>query len=529
MNSIKELPERLQPPSTLKRLFGNVNEQQEMRRKDEVHLRSIIAGKDLEERARLSNIWAPDVVEVLAKKYDEKYAKYSKEEKEYAKQGLETEFGIQFKKKEDASGKLLKQLMKTVAGISKSFEALTEMLSEQAAAIKNIDSAVNSLQDKMLKLASPTTNVSPGDLQPISIPYEGKEYLYYPGAPTGRKLYEKSKTGTAGRIAPKEGQDFAEQVFIETTRIMNEVDKLVPKDTSSSVLTQEPDERIYELEKALEEALKKVLPKILEELDLGGGDGVDIDFGDRRGRGRMGRRGSRMPGSVRRPAGTGAAESVAEKTASKVAAQEVAKAGAESAAEKGTATAASKTALKTVLKKIPLGIGLVFGLGYGAYELLVNKDPTAAALDVASGAASTVPGIGTAASIGIDVAGAAYQIDKEKKKAESGVAPPALPETRYNTTTTAPTLRPTSPSSMGTGQTIIEQNREQQLLQQSVTNNSSVMQGEPVQIINRNTQNIVNNTTPPENMQIHDTDSTYNRLMMQDLEHPSSYGSLNGG
>jgi len=52
------------------------------------------------------------------------------------------------------------------------------------------------------------------------------------------------------------------------------------------------------------------------------------------------------------------------------------------------------------LKKIP-GVGLIAGLGFGAQRLM-SGDWKGALGEVASGAASTIPGIGTAASVAID-------------------------------------------------------------------------------------------------------------------------------
>lgn len=69
---------------------------------------------------------------------------------------------------------------------------------------------------------------------------------------------------------------------------------------------------------------------------------------------------------------------------------------------KTTAKEAAKGIGKSVLKKIPL-IGLIAGLGFGA-QRAYGGDWLGAAGEVASGAAGMIPGIGTAASIGIDTA-----------------------------------------------------------------------------------------------------------------------------
>ena len=63
---------------------------------------------------------------------------------------------------------------------------------------------------------------------------------------------------------------------------------------------------------------------------------------------------------------------------------------------------ASKVVGKSAIKKIPL-IGLGAGILYAGQRALAG-DWAGAGLEMASGLASTVPGLGTAASIGIDAA-----------------------------------------------------------------------------------------------------------------------------
>ena len=70
------------------------------------------------------------------------------------------------------------------------------------------------------------------------------------------------------------------------------------------------------------------------------------------------------------------------------------------AAGKSTAKFAGKAGAKSLLKKIPI-IGLLAGLGFAAGRLM-DGDFLGAGMEVASGAASLVPGFGTAASVAID-------------------------------------------------------------------------------------------------------------------------------
>ena len=116
--------------------------------------------------------------------------------------------------------------------------------------------------------------------------------------------------------------------------------------------------------------------------------------------------------------GGAAATTAVAKGTTKIVADQVVKEGVEAAA-KGTtkvvAKTAGKTLLKSAIKKIPL-IGFVAGLGFGLHKL-AKGDFTGAAMEVASGAMSIVPGIGTAGSVAMDVAIAKKDIDAAKAKA----------------------------------------------------------------------------------------------------------------
>tara|TARA_R110000851_G_C13034836_1_gene561509 strand:- start:651 stop:1472 length:822 start_codon:yes stop_codon:yes gene_type:complete len=102
------------------------------------------------------------------------------------------------------------------------------------------------------------------------------------------------------------------------------------------------------------------------------------------------------------------------------------------AAASGAAKGAGKTASKGItkglgkaaLKKIPL-LGLGAGILFGAQRAL-SGDFVGAAMEVASGAASTVPGLGTAASVGIDAALMAKDMGAFDSKASSPSGPPDM-------------------------------------------------------------------------------------------------------
>jgi len=103
----------------------------------------------------------------------------------------------------------------------------------------------------------------------------------------------------------------------------------------------------------------------------------------------------------------GAIGKVAEKGMSKVSGK---------IATKGAAKIGAKAVGKSLLKKIPI-IGAIAGLGFGAMRAL-QGDFAGAAGEVASGVASTVPGMGTAASFAIDAGLAARDISREGESTE---------------------------------------------------------------------------------------------------------------
>ena len=119
-----------------------------------------------------------------------------------------------------------------------------------------------------------------------------------------------------------------------------------------------------------------------------------------------------------------------EKAATKAGEKGAVKAG-EKVAAKGVAKVGAKAVGKSLLKKIP-GVGLVAG-GLFAAQRAMQGDWTGAGLELASGAAGTIPGVGTAASVGLDAALAARDMGalggtpetRAAEAAQSGQAPKA--------------------------------------------------------------------------------------------------------
>lgn len=124
---------------------------------------------------------------------------------------------------------------------------------------------------------------------------------------------------------------------------------------------------------------------------------------------------NKMPGAnVADDVAKAGAKTVA-KTGVETAGKTVAKTAGKSVA-KTAAKVGGKALLKSAVKKIPI-IGALAGIGF-ALQRAASGDFTGAALEVASGAAGTIPGIGTGASIAIDTALAAKDMGAFDKKPE---------------------------------------------------------------------------------------------------------------
>lgn len=134
-----------------------------------------------------------------------------------------------------------------------------------------------------------------------------------------------------------------------------------------------------------------------------------------------GRRGVRSAGRLAKNA-----KGFGSKFLGKVAGKEGLKAGGKVAAKQGT-KAVAKGVGKALLKKIPL-IGLVAGVGFGI-ERMMRGDWGGGLTEIASGAVSTVPGFGTAASVALDAGLMARDLSDpasmmpQEKLSEGGVIP----------------------------------------------------------------------------------------------------------
>lgn len=111
--------------------------------------------------------------------------------------------------------------------------------------------------------------------------------------------------------------------------------------------------------------------------------------------------------------------------------------GAAKGSGKAIASGATKMLGGTVLKSVPV-IGALAGIGFGMSSLL-KGDPVAAGLHVASGLASVVPGIGTAASVALSGAATARDMGVGKDEKDVSKAIAAMPTTGNKVTEAATT------------------------------------------------------------------------------------------
>ena len=125
------------------------------------------------------------------------------------------------------------------------------------------------------------------------------------------------------------------------------------------------------------------------------------NLGDNMRRGKKKNFFKRMKEKIKKRFGKSAQQKAGEKAAAKTTEKTLAKT-TRKAAGKTAGKAVAKATGKSLLKKIPL-VGLGVGC-YFAWDRIKQGDYAGALGEVASGAAACVPGVGTAVSVGIDVA-----------------------------------------------------------------------------------------------------------------------------
>lgn len=351
-------------------------------------------------------------------------------------------------------------------------------------------------------------------------------------------------------------------------KLLNEFSKLTEpkdksKDNTSSAFTAEQDEQQETLKKALTQALEKIISENPTLLQCSGG-GLFNPFG---------RNPSRVPAP--KPSSPTAIKPVPtnlqvdkngkpltginlerrEAKLAKIAANVTPVAAAGSLGSKtknlikpisaGATKIASKALIKSAIKKIPL-IGLVAGLAF-AGQRAVSGDFTGAALELGSGIAGTLPGLGTATSVGLDATLAAKDAgilnmggETEIKAPIAGsmgggaIADKGIEMSRNNTPAATEIKAPDliARNSVPGGVNIVKGNID--------TKNQLVEQKKIIKNIEKSTDpkkqkpNVINNITNvsqkmPEKIKTGNEENTFNRLIAQDFEHPSMHSNFNMG
>ncbi len=507
-------------------------------------LRKVVAGR----KSLFYNIGATltgsaGFAELISKAFD---AKYNEDEIEDAKRKLEEEFGIKKKepeKKEESFNKeemedLLKKYFDPVnSSVTKLLTAVSKAGQDARSASSNAKLMTDSLIGMIERVSNAVIGGTPKfssnnlNLKPETIvDAEGKEYLYYPGAPVGRQIYEKSKTGTAGRIASKKIQrklkealdimsmtkpqkktNLIKAVDDTTGRIVDEIKQILDESTAvrksqlqelfeklsnrsndnaeTSVMKTEEDEMRNMLKKTMKDALREFFN---ENPDLLKADTSIIPLGFPGMIGRLGNFLRRIPWRMLgRTAGVaGVAATVAE----------VATPAAAEAVQKSTDTRAAAALKKNLEGLDPASL---------ASTISSDQEPNIRAyrLQEYRKIANANPELKTKLSQAEKIAGTV------------GVSPMDI-KNKVKPTTATPdlTVRQAPP-----GQQIIDENRRR------VEINSAQKVEIPSQTVNQINNTQVVPVPTASKIEVNSPDNTFNRLTAQDFDHPYSYANPNMG
>ena len=203
--------------------------------------------------------------------------------------------------------------------------------------------------------------------------------------------------------------------------------------------------------------------------------------------------GGKIEGMIAKKVGTKVATKTAT-TAGKTVATTAGKTAAKTAGKAGVKTVAkvgAKALGKSLLKKIPI-VGLLAGVGFGLQRLM-KGDMAGAAMELASGAAGTIPGIGTAASVGIDTALAAKDMGAFDKKATAtpskSAATPAKPATAATPVATPTTAAATKAVAATGGTSVVQAAKaSEKWMQDKLT----YMSGNLERVVDRTNKTMIN-------------------------------------
>jgi len=494
------------------------------------------------------------LTEQISRKYSEKY---SKEDIEDAKKVLEEQFGV--KKKEDQDELIAKKFRETikeeispiekaVAGIAKSVDSLEQDIERTNRSIKSIsDNLIGTISKTLTVLAGGKGDLdrTADKMKPVSVAdEEGKEYLYYPDAPPGRQLYEKSKTGTAGRIASKEVQreleseikrinresdlqpvragtgDANVDSIVDQIKVLLEEESMFRKrdmekligDLQTSlaerekytILGVEPDEQEVIMANAMKKALDKTLYNALKDVFdknpelLSGGGLLNL-----------------LPiGAGARVAAAGAATTTAATTA--------ATAAGGAAAGAGAAKTGILSKLATAVSVPVLGALAATGAIFGGIDYGLKQSGDKAIRNISKGSAQDI-----ATAIQVPKYGPYTLQELERMAVDDPLLRTKLDKAKQLAgivkLSTKPDLALSQPERT-MGQQIVDQNQKR----------IEIQSADSVEIPAQTVTNVTNNSVIPipsgkKSIEVHNNENTFNRLLAQEFDHPSTYASMNMG
>lgn len=545
----------------------------------EKELRQIAAGKKDTSKSKVLSILAAGVFgsEYITQKIRSRYQeKFTSEQIEEAKKTLETEFGV--KKKEEQDELVVRKFRETfdkeISPIKKSIDGIAISVSTVAKDIQRANKSIKSISDNLVGTINKTLMAlaggrgdldrTPDKMKPVSVAdEEGKEYLFYPDAPSGRQLYEKSKTGTAGRIASKEvqreldseikrlsqesalrpvragtgdvvGDDLLDRIKVlleeesmfrkrDMEKLVEDLKQRISEKKTSSVFDSELDEQQRVLTNSLETALQTIVSR---NPDLFRSSNAPIDFdldGDRRRRDRGNPPTRPSPGpNVPTPDVPGKTP----KTPTPPMPDDKMKFGDK---------------LKNFIRNIPkpslTGLGgrtalLLGGVAvaataatasiFGAIDAGMKESGNKAIENIAKGSPQDI-----ATAIKVPKYGAYTLQELERMAVEDPELRLKLEEAKriagiISTKPANVTLTPSKDSTIG--QQIVDQNQKRIEIQNAEKVDI------PAQTVNNiNSTQVIPVSSNKKTIEIHNQENTFNRLLAQDFDHPATYSTMNMG
>jgi hypothetical protein len=545
---------------------------------EEKRLRRIASGKagiETRKSKLFKNITAVltgdrDLTREISKRFEERY---SAEAIEGAKKVLEEEFGVKKKEsQEELVTRKFREVFKeeispfeqSISGITKGVDLLKEDIERTNRAVQSISkNLIGTINNALMALAGGggTLDRTSDKMKPVSVAdEEGKEYLYYPDAPPGRQLYEKSKTGTAGRIASKEVQRELEseikrinresdlnpvragtgdlvldslvgqiKVLLEEESMFRkrDMEKLVEdlkehiSNKKESIFDLESDEQKQMLADALERALETVIsrnPELLQAKMMS--SNFDLDFDRRRGPG----------GPTPYPTPDGRDKPGRDKP----------KPGGKKSIPQKLLDLYTEFKMLDYLKRFPKGRPVLLGAGmlgilagvagaisasagiFGSLEFGMKEVGDKAIEDISKGSAQDI-----ATAIVVPKYGAYTLQELERMAVDDPVLKSKLEEAK-KIAGIAPKTKPAnltlSQKSDNVGQQIVDQNQKRLEIQ-----NAERVDIPAQSVTNVNNTQVIPIPSNKKTIEIHNNENTFNRLLAQDFDHPSTYTSMNMG